>query len=128
MRVFIDTNVFISVIEGSEGSGVGRKILNKEWEICTSVLNLMEIRTVLVKKKHEPQEKVESIIEWLKDQLDTVFERLPELYHIEGTQKDTLLYPLDCIFHHISDDKGMPLVTFDSELLDHGGTSPETLV
>ena len=51
-RLFLDTNVFIaSITNEPERVDVAKELLNSEYEFYTSLLNLLELRTVLAKKK-----------------------------------------------------------------------------
>jgi predicted nucleic acid-binding protein len=43
-------------------------------------------------------------------------------------QSETLLYPMDVLVLTAADAVGATLVTFDSELLDHGAVSPDSVV
>lgn len=43
-------------------------------------------------------------------------------------QRDTLLYTMDCMLLALADDVNATLITFDRELLDHGGVSPSELI
>ncbi|WP_256948882.1 type II toxin-antitoxin system VapC family toxin [Halorubrum ezzemoulense] len=48
MKAFVDTNVFIASITDEPGRGdVATELLNENRDFCTSILNLMEIRSVL---------------------------------------------------------------------------------
>jgi len=52
MRVFVDSNVFVASLTNEPSRGdVATKFLNRDFEFCTSILNLMEIRSVMTKKK-----------------------------------------------------------------------------
>ncbi len=52
MKVFVDTSVFIASITDEPGRGdLATELLNESHDFCTSILNLMEIRSVLTKKK-----------------------------------------------------------------------------
>ena len=42
-------------------------------------------------------------------------------------QSETLLYPIDALTLAAADAIDATLVTFDSELLEHGGESPEAV-
>jgi len=43
-------------------------------------------------------------------------------------QRDNLLYTMDCVLLALANDVGATMVTFDGELLDHGGVAPEELI
>ncbi|GAB6878245.1 hypothetical protein JCM17823_05190 [Halorubrum gandharaense] len=63
MKVFVDTNVFVASLTDEPGRGdVATELLNGSYEFCTSILNLMEIRSVLTKKKRVEQERVEEVL------------------------------------------------------------------
>ena len=63
MKVFVDTNVFVASLTDEPGRGdVATELLNESHEFCTSILNLMEIRSVLTKKKRVEQERVEEVL------------------------------------------------------------------
>ncbi|WP_435197133.1 type II toxin-antitoxin system VapC family toxin [Natronomonas sp. EA1] len=52
MRLFLDTNLFVAVLTDESAHATdSRRVLNSEHDLFTSVLNLMELRTVLTKKK-----------------------------------------------------------------------------
>lgn len=63
-RVFLDTNVFVASITGEQGRAeTAKRLLNSEYDFYTSLLNLLELRTVLTKKKRIEQDRVEKTIE-----------------------------------------------------------------
>ncbi|MEF8821542.1 MAG: type II toxin-antitoxin system VapC family toxin [Halovenus sp.] len=55
MRLFVDTNIFVANLVDEPGrSQAATDLLDSDHDLHTSLLNLMELRTVLVKKKqHE---------------------------------------------------------------------------
>ncbi len=64
MKLFIDTNIFISAIFGEEErSEIAKEVLNLEVDKYTSLLNLMEIRSVLSKKKQISKKEIEKVID-----------------------------------------------------------------
>lgn len=51
MKVFVDTNVFVASLTDEPDRGdVATEFLNRDYDFCTSILNLMEIRSVMTKK------------------------------------------------------------------------------
>jgi len=129
MKVFVDTNVFVASLtdEPTRGESATR-LLDADYDFCTSILNLMEIRSVLAKKKHTEQVQVE---ETLSDIYATVDIYAPEISdHIAAyeLQRETLLYTTDCVLLSLAEDVGAKLVTFDAELLDSGAVSPSALL
>lgn len=71
MTVFIDTNILIAATAGEPERGeVARDLLGSDHEFATTLLNVMEYRTVLTKKKRFEQERVEEMIDGLFDRMD----------------------------------------------------------
>lgn len=129
MKIYVDTNIFISLIEDSKGADVANRLLNiQNHEIGTGMLNIFEIRTVLTKKKFRPQPQVETIICWLKRNLDFIVDYVPPLPNVEARQKTTLLYPMDCMILQTSDEVGAVPTTLEREMRDHGAVHPRYLV
>ena len=63
MKVLVDTNVFVASLTDEPARGdVATELLNQNHDFCTSILNLMEIRSVLTKKKRVEQERVEDVL------------------------------------------------------------------
>lgn len=129
MKIFVDTNIFISAIENSKNVKTSQTLLNsREHEIGTGLLNLMEIRTVLTKKKHRPQKDVDRVIEWLKNYLDFIHDEPPSLEGAEERQIDTLLYPMDCLILESSNSENAILTTYEKELRHHNCVHPKYLI
>ena len=77
MKVFVDTNVFVASLTNEPSRGkTATYLLNQDYEFCTSILNLMELRSVMTKKKHVEQDRVE---ETLADIYTTVDIYAPEI-------------------------------------------------
>lgn len=129
MKVFVDTNVFIASITEEPGrGGVATELLNESHEFCTSILNLMEIRSVLTKKKRVEQERVEEVLADIYGYVDVYAPEISDQISAYSRQQDTLLYTLDCVLLALADDIDTTLVTFDGELLDNGAVSPTSLM
>lgn len=129
MRVFVDTNVFVaSLTEEPSRGDAATDLLNQDHEFCTSVLNLMEIRSVMTKKKRVEQERVEEVLEDLQSRVDIYAPEISDQIAAYDSQRETLLYTMDCVLLALADDIDATLVTFDGELLDNGAVSPEELL
>nr|WP_246045602.1 PIN domain-containing protein [Halorussus ruber] len=75
-RLFLDTNVFIaSITKESERVEVAKKLLNSDYEFYTSLLNLLELRTVLAKKKRLERGQVEKAIERISEEVEIICPR-----------------------------------------------------
>ncbi|MFC7133830.1 MULTISPECIES: type II toxin-antitoxin system VapC family toxin [Salinibaculum] len=129
MKVFVDTNVFIASITDEPGRGdVATELLNESHEFCTSILNLMEIRSVLTKKKRVEQERVEEVLTDIYGRVDIYAPEISDQISAYSLQQDTLLYTLDCVLLALAEDIDATLVTFDGELLENGAISPTVLM
>jgi len=129
MKLFVDTNVFVASLTDEPGRGdVATELLNESHEFCTSILNLMEIRSVLTKKKRVEQERVEKIVADIYRSVDIYAPEISDQISAYSLQQDTLLYTLDCVLLALAEDIGATLVTFDGELLENGGVSPTELL
>ena len=57
MTPFVDTNVFVASLTDEPGRGEeATEFLDGDHDFYTSILNLMELRTVLTKKKQVKQD------------------------------------------------------------------------
>ncbi len=129
MRLFIDTNVFVAAVVGEEErSGIARELLNQEGEFYTSVLNLMELRSVLSKSKGFSRDKLEDVEQEIVEGVDVVIPDSSDFVDANTMQAENLLYPFDAVIFTLSEVHDAELVSFDSELIDKGATAPEELV
>jgi predicted nucleic acid-binding protein len=129
MKVLVDTNVFVASLTDEPARGdVATELLNQEHDFCTSILNLMEIRSVLTKKKQVEQDRVEDILSDIYAQVDIYAPEISDQISAYSLQQDTLLYTLDCVLLALADDLDATLATFDGELLDNGAVEPSDLI
>ena len=127
-RLFLDTNVFIaSITKEKERVEVAKELLNSDYEFYTSLLNLLELRTVLVKKRLE-QNQVEKAIEQISEEVEIFVHETSDVLATNKLQQETLLYPMDCLILAAARDADAELVTFDREMLDNGATSPSKIL
>lgn len=125
MRVFVDTNVFIASLTDEPGRGEeATSFLNEPHEFVTSILNLMELRTVLAKKKNVEQDRVETIIGDIRATIAIYQPDEEDLLSAYDRQRETLLYPLDCVFLSMTEFVEATPVSFDKELLANGAIAP----
>lgn len=129
MTLLVDTNVLIAATVGEPERGpVSRDLLDSDHEFATTLLNVMEYRTVLAKKKQFEQDRVEELIEGLFDRIDVYGPETGDLLEAYALQRETLLYTMDAVVLAMAKEIGAPLVTFDSELLENNAVSPEEFV
>ncbi|WP_135363070.1 type II toxin-antitoxin system VapC family toxin [Halosimplex halophilum] len=129
MTVLVDSNVFVASVTDEPSRGdVATELLNQDFEFCTSILNLMEIRSVLTKKKRTEQEEVEAVLEDIYEEVDIYAPEISDQITAYGMQRESLLYTMDCVLLALAEDIDATLVTFDGELLDNGAVSPGELL
>jgi predicted nucleic acid-binding protein len=129
MKLFVDSNVFIASLTDEPQRGeTATRLLNRDDEFCTSILNLMEIRSVLTKKKHAEQERVEDVLSDIYTDIDIYAPEISDQIAAYERQQDTLLYTLDCVLLALADDVDATMVSFDGELLDNGAVSPSAVL
>jgi predicted nucleic acid-binding protein len=128
-RLFLDTNVFVAILdEEPEQEETARELLNADYEFYTSLLNLLELRTVLVKHKRWEQERAERIIEGISERIEVFVHETSDVLATNQLLRETLLYPMDCLVLAAAEDAEAELVTFDAEMLDAGATEPSELL
>ena len=129
MKLFIDSNVFVASLTDEPQRGeAATRLLNRNDEFCTSILNLMEIRSVLTKKKHVEQERVEGVLSDIYTEVEIYAPEISDQISAYERQRDTLLYTLDCVLLALADDVDAAMVSFDGELLDNGAISPSDVL
>lgn len=129
MRIFVDTNVLIAAVTDEEKNGeIASRLLNSDAEFLTSLLNLMELRTVLTKKERMEQGRAEQIQEEITSGVDVVVHDTSDMVDANLIQQETLLYPLDALILAAADAQDATVASFDAELLDSGAVHPETLL
>ncbi|WP_254542810.1 type II toxin-antitoxin system VapC family toxin [Halomarina pelagica] len=119
--LFVDTNVFIATLTDEPQRGaVATALLDGSRTLATSTLVLMELRTVLAKKKRVEQSRVEETLADLREDLLVFPPAIQDVVNAESLQQETLLYPMDALLLAQAQRRDWPFVTFDGELLANG--------
>ncbi|WP_092907375.1 type II toxin-antitoxin system VapC family toxin [Halostagnicola kamekurae] len=122
-----DVNV-AAVTKDTDRSEVAVRLLNDFDDNYTSVLNLMELRTVLAKKKTIERDPVEQIEQRIKSRTIVTFPDASDMVEANQLQDETLLYPMDALILAAANSVNATLVSFDSELREHGAKRPQDLI
>ncbi len=85
----------------------------------TSIINIMEIRTVLSKKRKWKKESIFEREKELKESLDILIPTWTDYIKADRFHKKTFLYPMDCLIMTLAANNNSLLITRDSELLSH---------
>ena len=129
MRAFFDTNVLVAAVtKDTDRSTDAVRLLNQTDEGYTSVVNLMELRSVLAKKKRFEADRVERIEDRIARKTTVVFPDASDILAANRLQRGSLLYPLDAIVLAVAETADCRLVSFDGELLEHGAVEPTELL
>jgi len=126
MRLLLDTNVLVAAVTQDTGrSTVATELLNEATDVHVSVLNLMELRSVLSKKKQFERDHVQQIENRITSRTTVTFPDASDVMAANRLQAETLLYPMDALVLTAADAVDATLVSFDSELLEHGAERPQ---
>lgn len=131
MRCFLDTNVFIAAVldtDESEATGTATALLNDTHEFLTSLLTLMELRTVLTKKHRLEHDRVAAIEDEVRSDVEVVVPDAGTAIDANRLQDETLLYPMDSLILACAQEYDATLVSFDGELIDVGAEHPADVI
>jgi predicted nucleic acid-binding protein len=129
MKILLDTNVLVAAVTlDTERSEKAIELLNHAEDTYVTVLSLMELRSVLTKKKQFERQHIEQIEARITSRTTITFPDASDMMAANRLQSETLLYPMDALILTAADAIGASLVTFDSELLEHGAVSPDSVV
>jgi len=125
MRLFLDTNVLVAAVtHDTDRSEDAVELLNEADEAYVSVLNLMELRSVLTKKKQFERDRIEQIENRITTRATITVPDASDMVAANQLQSETLLYPMDALVLAAANAVDATLVSFDSELVDHGAERP----
>nr|WP_199725551.1 PIN domain-containing protein [Haloarcula sp. Atlit-7R] len=116
------------VTQDSEQSAAARELLNTTENLHVSVLNLMELRSVLSKKKQFERDRVDQIEARITSRTTVTFPDASDMLAANQLQSDTLLYPMDALVLAAADAIEGTLVSFDRELVEQGAVRPEEVL
>ena len=128
MTLLLDTNVLVAAVtRDTEHSDIAVELLNETDETYVSLLNLMELRTVLSKKKGFERDRIDQIESRITSRTTVLFPDASEMMAANRLQSETLLYPLDALVLAVAEANDATLVSFDAELVDHGAVLPSDI-
>ncbi|WP_373189969.1 type II toxin-antitoxin system VapC family toxin [Halolamina sp.] len=129
MDLFIDSNVFVANLVDEPGRGdAATAVLDSDHTLYTSLLNIMEVRTVLAKKKRFEQDEVQQALTRIVRETSVLVPDAGDLMAANNLQNQTLLYTMDAILASIAETNDLTHVSFDSELQEHGAVDPGDVV
>jgi predicted nucleic acid-binding protein len=129
MKILLDTNVLVAAVtDDTERSEDAIELLNEADDPYVSVLNLMELRSVLSKKKQFERDRIDRIENRITSRTTVTIPDASDMMAANRRQSETLLYPMDALVLAAAEAIDATLVSFDSELVEHGAERPENLV
>ena len=129
MRVLLDTNVLVAAVtRDTDRSDEAIELLDQVDDPLVSVLSLMKLRSVLSKKKRFERDRIEAIENRITARMTVTFPDASDMMAANRLQSETLLYPMDAMILSAADAADAPLVSFDSELVEHGAELPQQLL
>lgn len=129
MRLFLDTNVFVAAVADEPEHGeVAVELLDGGHEFVTSLLNVMELRTVLTKKHRLDSDRATEIETELRSGVEVLVPDTEDVLAANRLQQETLLYPLDCLVLACAEGCDATLASFDAELVENGAVQPANVL
>lgn len=129
MRILLDTNVLVAAVtRDTDRSDEAIELLDQADDPLVSVLSLMELRSVLSKKKQFERDRIDAIENRVTSRMTVTFPDASDMMAANRLQSETLLYPMDAMILSAADAADAILVSFDSELVEHGAEPPQQLL
>ena len=129
MRVLLDTNVLVAAVtRDTDRSDEAIELLDQVEDPLVSVLSLMELRSVLSKKKRFERDRIDAIENRVTARMTVTFPDASDMMAANRLQSETLLYSMDAMILSAADAADATLVSFDSELVEHGTDLPQQLL
>mgnify|MGYP000167901292 CR=1 FL=1 len=129
MNAFFDTNVLVAAVTNdTDRSDEAIRLLNEVDEGFTSILNVMELRSVLAKKKAFERNRIDRIEDRIARKTTVTFPDASDIVAANRRQSETLAYPMDALVVAASESAGIQLVSFDAELREQSAVAPEALL
>lgn len=129
MRALFDTNVLVAAVtRDTDRSDVAIELLDEADDPLVSVLSLMELRSVLSKKKRFERDRIDAIENRITSRMTVTFPDASDMMAANRIQSQTLLYPMDAMILSAAAAADATLVSFDSELVEHGAVLPREVL
>lgn len=129
MKLLLDTNILVAAVTNdTERSDDATELLNEADETYVTVLNLMELRSVLSKKKGFERDRIDQIENRITSRSTVTLPDASDTMAANQLQSETLLYPMDALILAAADAIDATLVSFDSELVEHGAELPQHVI
>lgn len=129
MKAFFDTNVLVAAVTNdTDRSADAVRLLNAVDDGYTSILNVMELRSVLAKKKAFERDRIDRIEDRIARKTTVTFPDASDIVAADRIQSESLAYPMDALVLAAAESAGVKLVSFDAELRNLAAVAPEDLL
>lgn len=129
MKLLLDTNILVAAVTRETDRSEGAiELLNEADDTYVSILSLMELRSVLTKKKQFERDRIDQIENRVTSRTAITFPDASDMIEANQLQSETLLYPMDALILAAADAIDATLVSFDTELVEHGAKHPENVM
>ena len=129
MKLLLDTNILVAAVtRDTDRSEDAINLLNEVDDTYVSILSLMELRSVLTKKKQFERDRIDQIESRITSRTTITFPDASDMIAANQLQSETLLYPMDALILAAADAIDATLVSFDAELVEHGAERPENII
>ena len=129
MKAFFDTNVLVAAVTtDTDRSQAAIDLLSGVEEGYTSIVNLIELRSVLAKKKPFERDRIERIEDRIARNTTVVFPDASDIVTAKSRQREALLYPLVSIGLAAAESVDLPCVSSDGQPLGHESGGPSGLL
>ena len=126
MKLLLDTNILVAAVtQDTDRSEAAVELLNEEDDTFVSILSLMELRSVLTKKKQFERDRIDQIENRVTSRTTITVPDASDMIDANQRQSETLLYPMDALMLVGADAIDAALVSFDTELVEHGAKLPK---
>jgi predicted nucleic acid-binding protein len=129
MKIFVDTNILVAVLTEEENRfAEAKQLLNSDHQILTSMLNLMEVRSVLSKKKNHERQEIEEVEEDIVKLADIIIPDSSDFLKANKLQRENYAYPMDSLITALAENSDAELVSFDKEIIENGAKPPKEIL
>jgi len=129
MKIFVDTNILVAVLTEEENRfSEAKQLLNSDHQILTSMLNLMEVRSVLSKKKNHERQEIEEVEEDIVELADIIIPDSSDFLKANKLQRESYAYPMDSLITALAENSNTVLASFDKEMIENGAKTPKEIL
>ncbi len=117
----VDSDIFLNTLVETERQDICVRFLDaKEGKIYTTILNIMEISSVLSRKYKWKKEDIHEVVNTVEKGMEVVIPTEAEIIHGYEFVMKYFFSPVDAILLALSENQNQHLITYNGELLKRG--------